>query len=40
VHGETLAHTQPILVGWSQYVELLRPKLKAAVDAVAQNLKP
>jgi 3'(2'), 5'-bisphosphate nucleotidase len=40
VHSETLAHTQPILVGWSQYVELLRPKLKAAVDAVAQNLKP
>ncbi|XHX78097.1 MAG: 3'(2'),5'-bisphosphate nucleotidase CysQ [Stenomitos frigidus ULC029] len=40
VNGETLAHNQPILVGWSDYIERLRPKLKAAVEAVAQNLKP
>ena len=30
----TLAHKQPILVGWSKYVEVLRPKLKAAVETV------
>lgn len=39
VDDETLAHKQPILVGWSHYVELLRPKLKAAVETVAQSLK-
>lgn len=39
VDGETLAHRQPILVGWSHYVELLRPKLKAAVESVGQNLR-
>ena len=38
VDGETLAHKQPILVGWSRYIELLRPKLKAAVEAIAQTL--
>jgi 3'(2'), 5'-bisphosphate nucleotidase len=39
IDAETLAHKQPILVGWANYVELLRPKLKAAVEAVMQNLE-
>lgn len=33
---ETLAHKQPILVGWPHYVDLLRPKLKAVASEVAQ----
>ncbi len=31
---DTLAHKQVILVGWDRYVETLRPKLKAAAEAV------
>jgi 3'(2'), 5'-bisphosphate nucleotidase len=38
--ADTLAHKQPILVGWSSYVELLRPKLKAAVETVMQKMEP
>jgi 3'(2'), 5'-bisphosphate nucleotidase len=36
VDADTLAHKQLILVGWPHYVEALRPKLKAAVEAVMQ----
>ncbi|HEY9908457.1 MAG TPA: inositol monophosphatase family protein [Thermosynechococcaceae cyanobacterium] len=35
---DTLAHKQVILVGWAAYVESLRPKLKAAVEAVCPPL--
>lgn len=34
---ETLAHKQVILVGWARYVDRLRPKLKAAAEAVLQS---
>lgn len=40
IDTDTLAHKQPILVGWANYVELLRPKLKAAVETVMQDLEP
>lgn len=29
---ETLTHQQPILIGWPQYIEQLRPKLRQAVE--------
>lgn len=29
---ETLTHRQPILIGWPQYVDQLRPKLRQAVE--------
>lgn len=31
IDAETLAHKQPILIGWSHYIDLLRTKLKAAL---------
>ena len=34
---DTLAHKQVILVGWARYVETLRPKLKAAAEAVLHS---
>lgn len=40
IDTDTLAHKQPILVGWAKYVESLRPKLKAAVETVIQDLEP
>ncbi|XGV96255.1 MAG: 3'(2'),5'-bisphosphate nucleotidase CysQ [Leptolyngbya sp. BL-A-14] len=39
IASDTLAHKQPILVGWANYVESLRPKLKVAVETVMQNLE-
>jgi len=36
IHPETLAHKQTILVGWPQYIELLRPKLQEAI-AIASS---
>ncbi|MBE9076839.1 hypothetical protein IQ241_05940 [Romeria aff. gracilis LEGE 07310] len=32
VDGQTLIHQQTILIGWSQYIEQLRPKVQAAVQ--------
>ncbi len=37
IDSATLAHTQPILIGWSEYVDLLRPKLQAAIATVQLN---
>ncbi len=34
IEPETLAHYQPILVGWEEYVDAVRLKLKLAVDSV------
>ncbi len=38
IDPETLAHKQPIIVGWPHYVELLRPKLEKAVASVVDRL--
>ena len=37
VDVDSLAHKQPILVGWSSYIEQLRPRLKAAMDYTLQH---
>jgi 3'(2'), 5'-bisphosphate nucleotidase len=34
---ETLAHRQSLIIGWPNYVEILRPKLEAAIQATQQN---
>lgn len=34
IHPETLAHYQPILIGWPQYVEQLRPRIAEAIALV------
>jgi 3'(2'), 5'-bisphosphate nucleotidase len=34
---DTLAHKQVILVGWDRYIKTLRPKLKAAAEAVLHS---
>lgn len=34
IHPETLAHYQPILIGWPRYIEELRPRLAAAIALV------
>jgi len=34
IHPETLAHYQPILIGWPHYIEELRPRLAAAIALV------
>jgi 3'(2'), 5'-bisphosphate nucleotidase len=38
IDHETLAHTQPILVGWPSYIETLRPLLQRAVSMVSADL--
>ena len=38
IHPETLAHYQPIIIGWPEYVEALRPKLKIAIASVSSSL--
>jgi 3'(2'), 5'-bisphosphate nucleotidase len=37
IHAETLAHKQPIVIGWPHYVEQLLPKFKQAVQNVLQE---
>lgn len=37
IHPDTLAHTQPIVIGWSHYVELLLPKLQEAVGETIES---
>jgi 3'(2'), 5'-bisphosphate nucleotidase len=39
VNLETLAHYQPIVVGWPTYVEALRSKIAAAVELAATQAK-
>ncbi|MBD2311064.1 inositol monophosphatase family protein [Desertifilum sp. FACHB-1129] len=34
IHPDTLAHYQPIIIGWPEYVEALRPKLQSAIASV------
>jgi 3'(2'), 5'-bisphosphate nucleotidase len=38
IDSETLAHKQPIVIGWSRYVDLLHPKLEKAVASVTDRL--
>jgi 3'(2'), 5'-bisphosphate nucleotidase len=38
IDPETLAHKQLIVIGWSQYIDLLRPKLEKAVASVTDRL--
>ncbi|MEX0271909.1 3'(2'),5'-bisphosphate nucleotidase CysQ [Leptolyngbyaceae cyanobacterium UHCC 1019] len=37
INPDTLAHHQSIVIGWSSYVEALRPKLALAVKLVAEK---
>ncbi len=37
IDPDTLAHRQSIVIGWSDYVEALRPKLEIAVKQVAKK---
>lgn len=34
MHLDTLAHRQPIIVGWASYVEELRPTLRRAIHSI------
>lgn len=37
INPATLAHTQPIVIGWSRYVELLLPKLQESVGEAVES---
>lgn len=34
IHPESLAHLQPIIIGWPEHVETLRPKIQQAVQQI------